>query len=256
MSTLLLTKNLQVKRNQHVFIDTLDLTCQAGEIWGILGINGVGKTTLLNTLTGLHGEYTGQICITDKHLKDFSSGELARTCGYLLQHFPVEFPQTVQDFCSNALHPHISRWKNYSEDDRENISKTLNAVELAGFEDRYLSTLSGGEKRRVEIASLLLQKPQVWLLDEPVSHLDLHHQVKMLELLTQTIRQQGYTAIAVLHDPNLAIRFCTHVLLLNADGTHQAGASTQLLTAENLSSLYNHPVLAIHDSGRIAFIAD
>jgi iron complex transport system ATP-binding protein len=253
---LLQTRRLTISIANIEVCNNLDWNLESNEVWGILGLNGAGKTTLLNTLAGLHKPSSGQIRILNKPLEDWSPREMARQLGYLFQSLPHEFPQTVNEFCADALHPYIGHWQNISIEQQQLISLALKQTDLNDFHQRLISTLSGGEKRRTEIAGLLVQNPRLWLLDEPVNHLDLHHQINMMEILIEAARRKSGSIISIFHDPNLARRFCTHILFLYGDGKHQSGIAEDILNADNLTKLYRYPVSKITEDGKSAFIVD
>ncbi|MFA7282729.1 MAG: ABC transporter ATP-binding protein, partial [Sterolibacterium sp.] len=131
----------------------------------------------------------------------------------------------------------------------------LAAVGLAGLEQRQVSSLSGGERQRLAIATLLTQQPRLYLLDEPLAHLDLGHQIAILELVQRYAGENRAGFILALHDVNLALRYCRRALLLFGDGRWIAGPSMEVLTAENLSALYGHPLRAIEAGATRYFIA-
>ena len=132
----------------------------------------------------------------------------------------------------------------------------LVAVGLAGMEARQIHTLSGGERQRLAIATLLAQAAPLYLLDEPLAHLDLNHQMAVLELFAGAARDCGAGVVMVLHDPALAHRFCDQALLIDGDGNCELGAVDAVLTAEKLSALYGYPLRQFEDGGRRSFIPD
>jgi len=255
MTALLKTNELDISIGNTQVCEKLSWTINAGEVWGILGLNGVGKTTLLKTLARLYKPHSGHIFIQENKLEALSNRQLAKTVGLLFQDPAHDFPQTLYEYCSTALHPQLERWQNLTDKNHASIKHALKLVGLSELHDRLISTLSGGEKRRAEIASLLIQNPAIWLLDEPLNHLDLHHQISMMKLILQYAQQKPGAVVSILHDANLALRFCSHILLLKADGQAETGTSAELLTADKLSSLYQHPVEVIESNGKTAFLA-
>jgi iron complex transport system ATP-binding protein len=142
-------------------------------------------------------------------------------------------------------HPHLGRWGWETADDYELAERALAAMALESFDDRRTDTLSGGERRRLAIATLLVQDPDIYLLDEPTNHLDLHHQVSLLKNLTDWVREQGKCVVMVLHDVNLAARFCDHLLLLYGDSDAEHGPLKDLLNQKRLERLYQQPIRLI-----------
>jgi iron complex transport system ATP-binding protein len=210
----------------------------AGENWALLGANGSGKTTLLHTLAGLRAEAAGRVLLEGRDLGDWPRRERARRLGVLFQDPEAAFPATVLETALTGRHPYMNRWPG---DDPANVKLArgaLAAMGMEGFSSRWLNTLSGGEHRRVEIAALLAQDAPILLLDEPTNHLDLHHQTTTLELLAARARRPEHLNIFVLHDVNLAARFCSHGLLLFGDGEWRQGRLTDILRRETLERLY------------------
>ncbi|MDH3948167.1 MAG: ABC transporter ATP-binding protein [Gammaproteobacteria bacterium] len=217
---------------------------RAGECWGILGINGAGKTTLLHTLAGLRPPANGHISLNGNPLQHMSRRSIARQLGLMLQDTPDPFPATVLDTVLIGRHPHLSRWQWESAQNIELAKAALGQVDLHDFEQRQVNTLSGGERRRLALATLLVQTPAMLLLDEPTNHLDLHHQHKLLRLLRDQA-DNGASIVMVLHDINHVVRYCDHVLLLFGKGDISQGPQSEILSAEVLSRLYDHPVIEV-----------
>jgi iron complex transport system ATP-binding protein len=231
----------------------LELGLAAGESLAILGRNGAGKSTLLATFAGLRHADAGGIVVDGIALPAADGRALALRRGYLPQQQVDAFATTVLEAVLAGRHPHLSRWQWESPDDNRIAAAALAEVGLAGFADRQLATLSGGERQRVALATLLAQAPGLYLLDEPLAHLDLNHQIAVLEVLAGLCRR-GRTVVAVLHDPNLALRYCGRALLLFGGGEWLEGPAADVLTAENLSRLYGHPLRRLDDSGRPVFV--
>ncbi|MFP3874540.1 MAG: ABC transporter ATP-binding protein [Thiohalophilus sp.] len=248
-------EQLQLQRGPRVLCQPFDLRIEDGQCWGVLGSNGSGKTTLLHTLAGLHHDYTGRIDLDGTAIDQIPRKQFARQVGLLLQTNEEAFPGSAIETVLTGRHPHLRAWQWESEQDLALAHKTLQQVDLAGFEQRNLLTLSGGERRRLYIATLLAQRPQLYLLDEPANHLDLRHQHQILGLLQQLGTENHKSIIMVLHDPNLAARYCDHVLLLHEDGHIEGGPSEALMTAERLSHLYGYVIREVIDEQQRLFVA-
>ena len=244
MPPLLATHGLGVTIAGNQVCSGLELAVMPGQRWAILGRNGVGKTTLLHTLAGLRSPTAGTIELQGKPLAATARREVARLRGLLLQDDSDAFPATVLESVLVGRHPHLSRWQWESAKDVRIARDALAAADMAGTEARDVRTLSGGERRRVALAALLAQQPQLFLLDEPSSHLDLAHQLTLLEQLAAAVRRGHKALIMVVHDVNLAARYCDHALLL-ADGEAVAGPAQELLTAERLSGVYRVSLKAV-----------
>jgi iron complex transport system ATP-binding protein len=225
--------------------NNLDLTISPGQVWGILGRNGIGKTTLLHTLAGLRAPQSGNIFIDDQNINQLTRKNIAQKMGVLLQHHEDSFPVTVLETVLSGRHPHIGNWEWETELDYEIARHALEQVDMLAMQNKSVQQLSGGERQRVAIATLLAQDPACFLMDEPNSHLDLHYQISILDNLCQFARNNQRALVMTLHDINLAARFCDFILLLNGDGEIQQGSVTELLTPENLSRTFAHEIMTI-----------
>ena len=220
----------------------LNLNITAGQRWAVLGPNGSGKTTLLHTLAGLRPPQDGDILLKGRKLDVWSPRERGKFIGCLLQHDDDPFPSTVLDTALIGRHPHLGRWQWEGEDDRQLALKALRTMDLKGFESRAIATLSGGERRRLAIATLLTQEPRLFLLDEPINHLDLYHQVQVLMLFARLATDEGRALITALHDITSAVRYCDHALLLFGAGETLSGTVSEVITEDNLARLYGYPI--------------
>jgi len=243
--SLLATQALHVAIGTTTVCNDLSLTIHSGERWCVLGRNGTGKTTLLHTLAGLRPPASGDITLNGRPLAHIARKSVARHIGVLFQDHADAFPASVLETVLTGRHPWLGPLQWESSRDLAIARDALQAVDLCGLEERIVSTLSGGERRRAGIACLLAQDPQLLLLDEPTNHLDIHHQVRMLELLKKHVAQENKALLLVMHDLNLAVRYCNRFLLLFGDGETGQGTAATALTQANLERLYQHPLQAV-----------
>lgn len=256
MNALLETLQLRVEVGGRCVVESLDLALARGERLAILGRNGAGKSTLLATLAGLRPPANGLVCLDGDDCRALSPHVAALRRAWLGQSNVDPFGSTVLETAMAGRHPHLGRWQWESRHDLEMTRGALQAVGLQGMEERQVHTLSSGERQRLGIATLLAQAAPLYLLDEPLSHLDLNHQMAVLQLFAGTARDCGAGVVMVLHDPGLAHRFCDRALLVHGDGTVELGEVDQILTGENLSRLYGYGLRQIEDGGHRCFIPE
>lgn len=232
----------------------LSLHVPRGSVTCLLGCNGAGKTLTLHTLCGLRDPGRGDILIEQRSLTQWPRRLLAQHLGLLTQTTEDPFPSTVLETVLVGRHPHIDFWQWENDNDRSIARAALGAVDLPDFESRDIATLSGGERRRVAIATLLTQNPDLLLLDEPINHLDPHHQLDTLRLL-RAKADAGHGVIMSLHDAGLAARFCDQALLLFGNGEWLCGPTADVLTQATITRLYDVPVREISWEGGRTFVA-
>jgi iron complex transport system ATP-binding protein len=239
----------------RALVRDLELAIAGGSVTAILGCNGAGKTLTLHTLAGLRAPAHGGVTLDGELLASWPRRELARKLGLLTQTTEDPFPSTVLDSVLVGRHPHIDFWRWESDADRAIARAALAAVALEDLAEREVDTLSGGERRRVALATLLAQNPDVFLLDEPINHLDPHHQLDVLKLLREKA-QEGRTVVMSLHDAGLAARFSDHALLLFGNGEWLSGPTAEVLTPQTMTKLYGVAVREIAWAGGRTFVAE
>jgi iron complex transport system ATP-binding protein len=244
----------------RTLLRALSFAVHHGEFWCVLGANGAGKTTLLDALAGLHARHAGPrhagtIALQGRPLSQWSAADAARVRGYLPQHTDALFGVTALQAALLGRHPHRDGRLWESTNDIERTLAALAQVDLADCAARDIGTLSGGERRRVAVAALLAQDPQLYLLDEPLAHLDLKHQIALMKLLRALASDAQRGVVATLHDATLAARFATHALVIGA-GQWAAGPVAEVLTAPVLSRAFDHPVRRLAAGGQVAFVAE
>jgi iron complex transport system ATP-binding protein len=258
--TLIQAQRLVLGYNGHEVIDQLDLTARPGELVGLIGPNGAGKTTVLRALAGLLQPRGGSVLIDEQSIDSLSSAARARCIGLIPQGETYVWPLTVQELVLLGRAPHRGWLLPMSGHDRTVVERALNLTLLTELRHRPVDKLSGGERQRVMIARALAQEPQVLLLDEPTANLDIHHQIRLLELVRRLVDKQSLTAIVAIHDLSLAARYCDRLVLLYRQHSHAIGKPEEVLTQENLrqvfdidAELYRDPrgewALSVHADG-------
>jgi iron complex transport system ATP-binding protein len=230
-------------------VEALNVSFARGEFVAILGRNGVGKTLTLSTLAGLRQPNRGQVRLDGDDIGALKRQEIATRLALLPQSVDDIFPSTVLDTAMIGRHPHIGRLRWESADDK---AITLNALQIMDVDDlaaRNVLTLSGGERRRVAVAQVLAQAPEIYLLDEPTNHLDPQHQLDVLSVFRRAA-DSGACVVASLHDVNLATRYADRCLLLYGDGRWEIGPCDDILTESRLEALFGTAMEAIswHDT--------
>jgi iron complex transport system ATP-binding protein len=254
--TLLQVHRLTITVGRRTLVRELSIDFRAGEVWCILGANGAGKTMFLNTVVGLRSAASGVIRLAGKPAQEWSALEAAKMRGFLPQSLHDAFSASVLDVVILGRHPYMSRWGWEGDSDRSMARAALDAVDLGDMADRDVTTLSGGERQRVAIAALLVQEAPLLLLDEPVAHLDLHHQITILEHLASLAADRRRAVVFSVHDLNLAARFATHAMLYREDGVVDHGPIGDVMSDDALSRAFRYPVAQVKVGARTVFVAN
>lgn len=230
-------RDLTVAVADRSLVSDLELQVSRGEFLAVLGQNGSGKSLTLHTLAGLRDASSGIVCLNGRDLRKVPRQQIARELALLPQHTEDVFPATVLETVLIGRHPHIGRFQWESRHDHDLALESLQHMDLGGLANRDVTTLSGGERRRLAIAQVLTQAPDVYLLDEPTNHLDPQHQLDVVEKF-RAMADQGNTVVASLHDVNLAARYADKCLLLFGDGRWMIGSTDEVLNGETLTELF------------------
>ncbi|BEV16413.1 ABC transporter ATP-binding protein [Herbaspirillum sp. DW155] len=248
---LLQARQLTVRAGLRILLQGLDWQLGAGEFWCVLGRNGVGKSSLLHALAGLH-PYEGQIVLQGRELSSLSPLQLARQRGLVLQHQQDAFSLPVLEAVMAGRFAHGEGWAGQSGD-MALARQALEQVGLAHLGAEDLLRLSGGERQRVALATLLVQAPALYLLDEPTSHQDIAAQLQVMQVL-QGLAREGKTVVASCHDINLARRFASHILLLDG-ASAQAGPVESVMQPALLEAAFGCRFVILGSPGGVIFVA-
>ena len=248
--------DLELGAGPRTLVSGLSLRVQAGQCWAVVGANGVGKTTLLGVLAGLAAPRRGRVEFGGRAIETLPLAQAARLRGFLPQHVDPAFDTSVLQSVLLGRHPHRhpGAWRLWESDHDEALARAaLARVDLQGFDDRDLASLSGGERQRAALAALLAQAPALYLLDEPLAHLDLRHQHAAMRLLRELADAGDCAVVASVHDLSLAARHATHALVM-AHGGCVAGPVAAVLTEAGLSAAFEHPVRRLDDGTTVALV--
>lgn len=217
-------------------LDNISLTVQQGEILGILGPNGTGKTTLIKCIDHLLTPASGTVCFDGQDLAALTARELARIIAYVPQYTGNFFALRVIDTVMMGRLPYADR--QYSAQDQAVVFELLRQLQLEALAFRTLNTLSGGERQRVLVARALAQQPRCIILDEPTSSLDLHNQLFTLHTIAALAQDRHLSVIMTIHDLNLASMFCDKLLMLKDTRVFAYGEAQTVLKEEYIDAMY------------------
>ncbi|MCW3134906.1 MAG: ABC transporter ATP-binding protein [Methanophagales archaeon] len=206
------------------------------EMLSVVGPNGAGKSTLLRCIDRILSPQKGCILLDERDIKEMSRMELAKKVGYIPQSTTSIFSATVFDVVLIGRRPHIS-WRS-SEEDTEKVLETLQMLNIEEFAMRDINELSGGQQQKVFIACALSQEPDVLLLDEPTSNLDIRHQLEVMDIIKTIVKEKRIAAIMAIHDLNLAARYADRIVMMNSGKIFAAGNPASVLTPDNIKSVY------------------
>jgi len=237
--------NLSVGYQENNVIEQLSLEFGEAEFCALVGPNGAGKSTLLKSMIGFIPYSSGSIEIDGKDIKDWSKQQLAKKISLIPQDFQLQFDHQVKELILMGRFPYIGYWQNYSRKDRGIADKIIEQLDLVELAEKRFSQLSGGERQRVAIGRALAQEASTILMDEAFSHLDLNHQIEIMQLLSKINREQKKRIILVSHNLNLASEYCERVVMLKKGKLIADGKPTEVITKENIKKLFGTELLII-----------
>ncbi|AMT97166.1 MULTISPECIES: ABC transporter ATP-binding protein [Psychrobacter] len=229
---------LSLIRQKKVLLQPISFKIKPKKLYALIGHNGSGKSSLIKAMAGEMTPTQGDILINEHNLKDFSAKALAQNLAYLPQNLPDAGAFTVYELVMLGRYPHQKWLQKPSAQDHEHVNKAITLTQVEAFRDRQVSTLSGGERARVWLAMCLAQQTEFLLLDEPLAALDVVYQVEVLKLIRQLVDQRGLGVVIILHDLNLAARFCDEFIALKQGQLCHMGDVPSTMQKEVLQSIF------------------
>ena len=245
---------------KHTVLDGVDIDIREGEILGILGPNGCGKTTTLKNLNKNLSPAGGCILLDGTDLEELTKKEIAQKVAVVPQTNEIQFSFTVRDIVAMGRMPFQGLMEGESAKDEEIIDEAIRRTGLEKFSERHINTMSGGERQRVIIARAIAQTPEILLMDEPTLHLDISMQFDTLNLVHKLSKEHGLTVVIVSHDLPMAARYCDRIVMIHDHKVYATGTPQEVLTPENMRTVFNvdaelsadpktgKPTVLLHDS--------
>lgn len=238
MENILSSENLTVGYDKRNVVSGIDIKAARGQIICLLGANGAGKSTVLRTLSGLLAPVSGAVYVGGKNVREIKSGKLARRLSLVLTEQPAPSLTTVYELTAMGRTPYTDFLGRLSDDDRRIIDEALEQTGSLSLKDRFFSELSDGEKQKVMISRALAQQPELIILDEPTSHLDIKHKIEIMRILQRLANEKGITCVLSLHDIDLALKCCSVVMLVKDGKIAACGAPEDIAEKGIIDGLY------------------
>jgi iron complex transport system ATP-binding protein len=241
-------KNVEFSYARVPILRDVCIELAASEMLGVVGPNGAGKSTLLRCIDRILNPQKGRILLDEQDIKEMSRLELAKKMGYVPQSVSQVFPATVFDAVLLGRRPHLG-WQS-SEKDTKMVLEMLQLLNIEDLAMRDINELSGGQQQKVFIARALTQEPDVLLLDEPTSNLDIRHQLEVMGIIKSIVIEKQISAIMAIHDLNLASRYADRIVMMNSGEIFSAGTPASVLTPANIKRVYGVEAEVNNNSGR------
>ncbi len=236
MNALMSAENIYYSYDNIDILRDISLSINPGEVTSIVGPNGIGKSTLIKCLCGILKPKSGIVTLNKRTIREINPNDLAKKVGYIPQKASEAFSITVYEAVLLGRKPYIS-WR-VEKKDIDIIDSIMERLNLKDLAERRVSELSGGERQKVAIARALVQEPDILLMDEPTSSLDINHQLELMILVGELAHNDNATVVMIVHDLNLACRYSDNVILLGKKGIIASGSPKEVFTKGNIKEVY------------------
>ncbi|MFM0738772.1 ATP-binding cassette domain-containing protein [Paraburkholderia xenovorans] len=228
-------------------LDDVDLSIASERVTGLIGHNGSGKTTLMRLLARLQEPGDGRIRFAGKPLASWRPRDFAQQVAHLPQYTPSTDGMLVRELVALGRYPWHGSLGAFTDTDRQKVADAMRMTDVSRYADRLVDSLSGGERQRVWLAMMIAQDSACLLLDEPTSALDIAHQIEVLERVRALCEERRMAAVIVLHDINMAARFCDHIVALRSGRVLMQGTPAEIMSSANLEAIYGVPMSVLND---------
>lgn len=240
-------KNLVLGYEDKIIVNNIDISISKGEITILIGANGCGKSTLLSGMSRLLIPKEGNVFLEGKSIHDYKPKELAKKLAILPQGPIAPEGITVKELCYFGRNPYKSLFGGRSKEDEEIVNWAIENVGLTKYKNTPVSTLSGGERQRAHLAQALCQKPEILLLDEPTTYLDISHQLELMELVREINKNLNITIIMVLHDLNQASKYSDRLVIMKNGNIVADGHPNETISHDIIRDVYGVKCDIDHD---------
>lgn len=244
--------NLQFSYDERVILKDINLEFERGKFYSIIGPNGSGKSTLVKNILGILKKDTGTLTIDGKEFNTYSNQEISKILSYVPQNITTDFDFTIEEMVSMGRFPYLKRFENLRSEDKLMVDEALRITKLLELKDKKITKVSGGELQRASVARCIAQDTDFIILDEPVNHLDISHQVEIMKSLSNMTPQK--TIITVMHDLNLASLFSDEIILMDEGVVKAFDEPEKVINNETLKEIYDLNFISLVDENNTKYI--